>query len=82
MIFQINIVFRQAKVMDKEVTRYFVLFSHGFFSDEVLPEQVTNYDCVHLGAPPFDTPVSVRFPSGKIYNGTYKGPGKISQLIK
>lgn len=66
---------RQAEVINNggSVTHYFVDFSDGSRSRDVLPEDIRNYDCITFGPPPLGAAVQVMWTDGCSYSGHFRG---------
>ena len=60
-----------------EATHYSVDFEDGTFSKDVLPEDITNYECLKRGAPPLGAAVAVRWVDGLTYRGNDRGQNQV-----
>ncbi|XP_032421703.1 lysine-specific demethylase 4A isoform X1 [Xiphophorus hellerii] len=52
-------------------TFYEVVFDDGSYSDNLLPEDIENWDCVRLGPPSAGQPVQVRWTDGLLYGAKF-----------
>ncbi len=62
----------------RSVTRYMVDFDDGSFYSNISPKDITNYDCLQMGAPPIGADVVVRWSDGCTYRGKYRGQRQIN----
>jgi len=56
-----------------ETQFYMVLFNDGSFSDDLYPEDITNFACAKDGPPHVGTDVEVLWSDGKRYSGQFHG---------
>lgn len=56
-----------------EIQFYMVLFSDGSFSDDLYPEDITNFSCTRDGPPHVGADVEVLWNNGRKYSGQFRG---------
>ncbi len=61
----------------KLTTRFSVDFLDGSKSEDVLPEEILNYDCSKQDTPAVGTMVVVKWPDGVVYVGSYRGQNQV-----
>ncbi|PSN40427.1 Lysine-specific demethylase 4C [Blattella germanica] len=57
----------------QETLFYMVLFSDESFSDDLYPQDITNYNCLRDGPPASGVNVDVQWSDGLIYSGQFLG---------